>query len=81
MPSLSAVVNSSLLLPLGLGLYTVTMVQRQYFITYTLTIFAAIISYIATDKLIPIFQEFTRKAGLYGKDIGKKGTSGGEKEM
>lgn len=81
MAGLSIVIGSSILIPLSLGLYTFSSVQSQYLGTFALTIANSILCYVATDKLIPIFKEFTRKAGLFGKDIHKKGTAAGEKEM
>jgi UDP-N-acetylglucosamine--dolichyl-phosphate N-acetylglucosaminephosphotransferase len=78
---LTLVMGASVLLPLGFGLLTVATVQSKYLFTYLLTLGTAVLSYLATDRLIPIVKEFTKKAGLCGKDINKRGTPAGEKDI
>lgn len=81
MSGLTLVIGASVALPLLLGLYTFALVQPKYLFTFALTIVTSILSYVATDRLIPIVKEFTKKAGLVGKDINKRGTPAGEKDV
>jgi len=81
MSGLNAVMAASVTLPLGFGLYTIATERTRYLDTFILTIITGVLSYFATDRLIPIVKEFTRKAGLCGKDINKRGTPAGEKDI
>lgn len=68
-------------LPLGTCLWVFTSHNRQLLTTFAVILFTSLVAYKSTDRLIPLVKEFTRKAGLFGKDINKKGTPAGDKEV
>lgn len=41
----------------------------------------AILGYIATYRLVPNIKTYMLRAGIYGKDLGKRGTAIADKEM
>ena len=75
----------SFILPIALGFYAFYDKEQSFvsnnFITYSLLVIGSCFAYKLVDKLIPLIKEITRKAGLSGKDINKKGTKEGEKDV
>ena len=45
------------------------------------TILLSVLSFLLTSFLIPIFAKYTHKRGIFGRDLGKKGTPAGDIEM
>jgi len=45
------------------------------------TVILSALAYYMTVYLVPIFGDYTRKKGIFGKDLCKKGTSAGNLEM
>lgn len=41
----------------------------------------AFVGFVLTDLSIPTVSSYTQKAGLFGKDLGKKGSPSEDKEM
>lgn len=41
----------------------------------------AFVGFVLTDRLIPTVSSYTQKAGLFGKDLGKKGSPSEDKEV
>lgn len=41
----------------------------------------ALVGFLLTNSLVPTVASYTHKAGLFGKDLGKKGTAAEEKEV
>ncbi len=82
MAALELIVGFSLILPLSTCLYIFTTPDHRESLTaYGVIILTSLFAYKATDKLIPVVKEFTLKAGLKGRDINKKGTPAGEKDV
>lgn len=52
-------------------------------IRYSIMISAivSILGFFATKSIIPVIKNRTLRAGLHGKDINKKGTKGGDKDI
>jgi len=69
-------IHSSVALSVSLTAYYYHMTSKSS--AYLLYIIASSITYYATYKMIPKIKLLTLKAGLFGKDINKKGTQYGE---
>lgn len=66
-------------IPQFVAFFTIPDKRTQYSVLVSTVI--SIIAFAATKRLIPVLQRRTLKAGLYGKDINKKGTEAGEKPI
>jgi UDP-N-acetylglucosamine--dolichyl-phosphate N-acetylglucosaminephosphotransferase len=55
--------------------------DRHALLTLVSAVLITALGFFATDKLIPVFAEYTLKKGLSGKDLGKKGTENESKDI
>jgi hypothetical protein len=81
MVELNHIMLFSLALPLCTCLWVFITQSKELLPTFAIILFTSLFAYKSTDQLIPLVKEFTRKAGLVGKDINKRGTPAGEKEV
>jgi len=58
------------------SLYMLMQIPNDKFkgVLYKSLVLSAVVGYLLTDFLVPIISKFTLNKGLYGKDLGKKGT-------
>jgi hypothetical protein len=63
------------ILPLIPSIYVFTLLSDEMSqLTILKSVLISAVGYLLTIKLIPIVGEYTKKCGMSGKDLGKKGT-------
>ncbi len=79
LPKHLTIVATAGILPQLVAFATIPYQRTKYSVLVSTLI--SILAFAATKRLIPVLQRRTLKAGLYGKDINKKGTEAGEKPI
>lgn len=69
-------------IPLSPSLITFWLIEKESVLqNLQLIILIAIFGYFLTVVSIPVVSTYTQKAGLFGKDLGKKGTPDETKDV
>lgn len=64
---------------IGFSIYAQLVVGQT--IATIIVILTSLLGYITTVKMIPTIKDYLLRAKIFGKDINKKGTPAGEKEV
>eukprot|EP01016_Furgasonia_blochmanni_P033007 TRINITY_DN3417_c0_g1_i8.p1 TRINITY_DN3417_c0_g1~~TRINITY_DN3417_c0_g1_i8.p1 ORF type:complete len:359 (+),score=103.27 TRINITY_DN3417_c0_g1_i8:72-1079(+) len=66
---------------IGASVFVISKQNQNYFWFQLVILAGSIGAFFITHALIPVMKKYTEKAGLWGKDINKKGTPAGDKPV